>query len=197
MKYKIGFIILVSYILLYAIHYINGAPTYFEKYREKRIKIRENRLKYERAKKRWNDTSTKIGRISRGLHKAREQGIPAGNTNHRTWLKKHMKQEAVETNMHLHTLASKVFKVNPEISEIFNHQANNLKSTNDDLMKQKDKLKEKGKFKEELILKHNIKDLDQLEKLSDKDKLSRTIMSKTKKYLDKHDRFPNRCSILK
>jgi hypothetical protein len=76
-KCKLGFLFLVFYILLYAILYINGAPTYFKKYREKRIKIRENRLKYERAKKRWNDTSTKIGRISRGLHKAREQGIPA------------------------------------------------------------------------------------------------------------------------
>lgn len=183
--------------LLCVMHHINGAPTFLKKYRERREKIYKNRLKYEAARKRWRYSSKKLIKFYRGLNQAVEEGIPVGNTNHRTWVKKHIKQQKVKSNMHLHNAVSKVFKGNPEISDIFNNQANNLKPTIESLQQRKDKLKEKGEMNYEPIPTHRLKNRVTINELVEKQSKDRRIVLSTKKYLDKHDNFTNRCPILK
>ncbi|PWN35375.1 uncharacterized protein FA14DRAFT_189349 [Meira miltonrushii] len=167
MRYKLGFLVLTIYVLSCFLQCSKCSPAYFQKYRERRAEIRKNRLKLDKALKRRPVTLRRLKDSIMAHNKANDLGLRAGNTSRPKWIKKHMEQKDVKSNMHLHTVVSKIFKGKPEINEIFDNQAQNLKAKVEKLQEQKEKLEKKGQFKEELAEQHLIEEHRHYHKCSD------------------------------
>lgn len=197
MRHNLSFLALILYVLFYILHFSECSPTYFQKYRERRAEIRKNRLKYDTAQKRLPDSKKKRNDYLRAVHEAMQRGLRAGNTSYSKWIKEDMKQRRVKSNMHLHLAVSKALKGNSELSQIFDNQANTLKDKSDRIRMRKKKLEAKGQYRQELFEPHCFEEAEQYLKLTSKYQKEEEVLLKTRKYLDKHDRFYNRCTILK
>lgn len=175
-------------------------PMFFQGYHKKQQKLREARLKKSAAEVRLEELNKKYNRRIKSQMNALESNVNLFHTSRSDWIKKDMWHNKINGTMRRQRLSAKLLqKENPELSNIFDHQADYLQEQSKNLHVKKDEINKNG-FTDYTHEKTRDFNFNEDQKVYDKYMKKATkcidVIQKHKKFIDTETQNQNNCSIM-